>query len=140
MFDVVISNPPYISREAFRKETTRSVRNWEPKLALVPHKHPAKGLSTGVDPADIFYHRLLELHSQTFKSSVLLMEVGDKEQALRVVKMAIKFIGTSNHIEIWADNPGTDVLEDIYIDELKIPVRGTGAFRAVSLLKYSAPA
>ncbi len=35
-WDILISNPPYISPRGFAKQTSRSVRNWEPKLALVP--------------------------------------------------------------------------------------------------------
>lgn len=35
-WDIVVSNPPYISPASFLKETSRSVRNFEPRLALVP--------------------------------------------------------------------------------------------------------
>ena len=35
-WDIIISNPPYISPRGYVRETHRSVRNWEPKLALVP--------------------------------------------------------------------------------------------------------
>ena len=39
-WDILISNPPYISPKAFER-TARSVRNWEPLAALVPpHKQP----------------------------------------------------------------------------------------------------
>ncbi len=33
-FSIIISNPPYISSSSFAKETTHSVRLYEPKLAL----------------------------------------------------------------------------------------------------------
>jgi methylase of polypeptide subunit release factors len=136
-FDIIISNPPYISREAFRKETTRSVRNWEPKLALVPRKLPKEKRSKDIDPTDIFYHRLLVLHSDIFKSQVLLMEVGDEVQAIRVAKMAMGHCGASNHIEIWKDNPNVDILENIHTGGSRIPVRGSGSFRAVTLFRFS---
>jgi hypothetical protein len=35
-WDILISNPPYISPTGYWKTTTRSVRGFEPKLALVP--------------------------------------------------------------------------------------------------------
>jgi methylase of polypeptide subunit release factors len=135
--DIIVSNPPYISREAFRKETTRSVRNWEPTLALVPPKFPNEDLPEGVDHADIFYHRLLVLHSDTFNSQVLIMEVGDAAQARRVAKMAVDHYGMSNHVEIWKDNPNANLLENIRIGDFTVSVRGRGSFRAVALFRFS---
>jgi methylase of polypeptide subunit release factors len=35
-WDILISNPPYISPSAFNHTTTRSVKKYEPRLALVP--------------------------------------------------------------------------------------------------------
>ena len=142
--DVIISNPPYISQEAFRKETMRSVRNWEPKLALVPAELPRSELLLGVNAADIFYQRLLTLHSDVFKSRLLLMEVGDEAQAIRVAKMALNHCNppdaqttkTRNHVEIWKDSPEMDELEELNLGGNKILIRGSGNFRAV-LFYYS---
>ena len=134
--DIIISNPPYISQEAFKKETTRSVRNWEPKLALVPRKPPQSKHLKRVDAADIFYQRLLVLHTDTFRSQVLLMEVGDEEQAIRVAKMAMDHCGTRNHIEIWRENPDSGNLKMFQSAKIKIPVRGSGGFRTVALFKF----
>ena len=135
--DIIVSNPPYISRDAFRRETTRSVRNWEPMLALVPQKLPNKTQPKDVDAADIFYNRLLTLHSDVFKSHILLMEVGDEAQAIRVAKMAVDRYGTSSRVEVWRDDPGMESLEVILIGDSKIPVRGVGSFRAIALFRFS---
>jgi methylase of polypeptide subunit release factors len=150
--NIIIANPPYISQEAFETETTRSVRNWEPKLALVPEKRPIsdvfehppsevlKAVET-TDAADIFYQRLLVLHSDVFKSQVLLMEIGDDAQALRVAKTALAYCHSRttrkrNHVEVWRDSPDTGEYEELQIGEHMVPVRGSGAIRAVVLLKY----
>src|SRR5690606_11160420 len=55
-WDILVSNPPYVSPSAFWNTTTRSVRGFEPKLALVP---PAAGAGTAVEQGDEFYPRLL---------------------------------------------------------------------------------
>ena len=65
------------------------------------------------------------------------MEVGDEAQAIRVAKMAMSHCGASNHIEIWKDNPDVDILEDVRTGGSRIPVRGSGSFRAVALLRFS---
>lgn len=121
-WDLLTSNPPYISPRGFSVSTSRSVRNWEPKLALVPpvervdlhQRHfydhyypddenllplPKRGgagekkrteRGGGVEYAeeDIFYARLLEI-ARTYKPKRVLMEVGDMEQAKRVVGMVL---------------------------------------------------
>lgn len=141
--DVMISNPPYISEDGFNKETTRSVRNWEPRLALVPD--PSKldiiysdGNSRKVSPVkaeDAFYYRLLQFHS-ILKPKILVMEVGDEAQAKRVVQMATR---STDKIEIWRDWPDLYESENgreeyMLIDDLKVVVKGTGLVRAVILL------
>lgn len=83
-WDLIVSNPPYISPESFSKDTTRSVRNFEPKLALVPDDdllststsdpasasastslEPSNDMDTSLvsscQPEDIFYARILDL-------------------------------------------------------------------------------
>ncbi len=111
-FDVIISNPPYISQRQHQTETTRSVRNFEPIEALVPPPNSwyAKRVENRrmeeVDAEDLFYHRLLKLHSD-YVSRVLLMEVGDAAQAVRVAEMALNlpFMKSANRVEIWRDDP-----------------------------------
>jgi methylase of polypeptide subunit release factors len=136
--DIIISNPPYISRAKFNSETTRSVRNWEPKLALVPGprsllKHTQ---SYSISPEDIFYYQLLSTHRASF-SKVLLMEVGDEEQAIRVVKLALRLrLRLRNQIEIWRDSPDdvVDVVE-IEIGSQRVFMKGSGKVRAVVLFR-----
>ncbi|THV54287.1 hypothetical protein BGAL_0030g00190 [Botrytis galanthina] len=141
--DVIVSNPPYISEDGFNKGTTRSVRNWEPKLALVPdasrreitHTNGDYGNSSLFAVEDIFYHRLLRFHS-LLKSKILVMEIGDETQARRVAQMAI---GISDRIEIWRDWPdqhesGNEGAEYMLLDNYKIVVKGAGMVRAVVLL------
>jgi HemK-like putative methylase len=143
--DIIISNPPYISPAAFKKETSRSVRNWEPRLALVPEEirsalSLSKDTSTEKHPADIFYHHLIHFH-RCLKSKILVMEVGDAAQAMRVValQMAKRRL---NDIEIWRDWPdgqkADDEVDHIDIQGHRIEVKGTGSMRAV-VLYYAGP-
>jgi len=98
--DIVISNPPYISPNAFNTTTSRSVRNFEPKLALVPSTPvPVNDEAQG----DLFYPRLLEL-SEFVDADILLVEVSDMDQASRVVSMARERKRWQG-IEIWRDEP-----------------------------------
>jgi methylase of polypeptide subunit release factors len=137
--DIIISNPPYISKAKFNSETTRSVRNWEPKLALVPGKCSllTHTQSPSISPEDIFYYQLLSTHRTSF-SKVLLMEVGDEEQAIRVVKLALphRAIEFRNRIEIWRDWPD-DVVDmgEMEIDGHRIFIKGSGKVRAVVLFR-----
>ncbi|KAM3080889.1 hypothetical protein ACMFMG_004850 [Clarireedia jacksonii] len=140
--DIIISNPPYISHDAFNKETTRSVRNWEPRLALVPevsgvelyHLNDSNAEQAVIHPEDTFYHRLLHFY-ELLRSKILIMEVGDAAQAVRVVEMAMRRPGG---IEIWRDwpeghNDGDDELDYVYINGRRVDVKGTGKMRAVVL-------
>ncbi|KAJ5375361.1 hypothetical protein N7517_007367 [Penicillium concentricum] len=83
--DLLISNPPYISQTEFRNGTTaRSVRRFEPKLALVP---PYSGNEMeDCMPEDIFYHRILTLAFK-LKAKLTVLECGDSSQANRVVAL-----------------------------------------------------
>jgi methylase of polypeptide subunit release factors len=133
--DIIVSNPPYISRNSFDKEVKRSVRSFEPKLALVPEK--PKPSSYAYDEADIFYHRLLQLFCWHFKSRVLVMEIGDEEQARRVVSMAKDICGALCSIEIWRDYPANlSQTGELQVDDWIIPIRGSGNFRVVALYAF----
>ncbi|CAG8228854.1 unnamed protein product [Penicillium nalgiovense] len=83
--DLLISNPPYISQTEFRNGTTaRSVRRFEPKLALVP---PHEGSEVeDCMPEDIFYHRILTLAFK-LRAKLTVLECGDSHQANRVVAL-----------------------------------------------------
>ncbi|KAF2137335.1 uncharacterized protein K452DRAFT_302090 [Aplosporella prunicola CBS 121167] len=110
-WDVLISNPPYISPRHFVRTTARSVRNWEPKLALVPRS--ATG-SAGEDAdtavanddavADTFYPALLRA-ADGVGAKVALFEVADLEQGMRVAGM-VKRGGGWDGVEVWRDEPG----------------------------------
>ncbi|KAI1305636.1 S-adenosyl-L-methionine-dependent methyltransferase [Xylaria venustula] len=107
--DVLVSNPPYISQRGFRVDTARSVRNYEPKLALVPAgvslctpstpQAPARSSITPQTcaPEDIFYARLLEIADELC-SRIAAFEVGDTAQAIRVAEMAIARFQAPHHL------------------------------------------
>lgn len=129
-WDVVISNPPYISEAGFSRDTERSVRNWEPKLALVP---PSLGDGNSAVPRaeDIFYYSILNI-AQEVGSRIVLMEVGDTEQAVRVAEIAATN-GQWRAIEIWLDWPDQDAdgMQEIMAGTRKVLMRGSGQGRSV---------
>ncbi|KAJ5903714.1 hypothetical protein N7504_006097 [Penicillium tannophilum] len=85
--DLLISNPPYISTADFRNGTTsRSVRRFEPQLALVPPNTPQSEMPDGCNVEDVFYHRILTLFLQS-RAKLTVLECGDIMQARRVVAM-----------------------------------------------------
>ncbi|KGO63679.1 hypothetical protein PITC_072060 [Penicillium italicum] len=100
--DLLISNPPYISQLEFCNGTTaRSVRRFEPKLALVP-PHSGSGVEDCM-PEDIFYHRILTL-AYTLKAKLTVLECGDSHQAHRVVALHKRLASAeSGHFsaEVW---------------------------------------
>jgi len=127
--DILISNPPYISSKAFRTTTARSVRHFEPKLALVPPNRSISGTST--HNGDVFYPRLLEL-AERLQTQVVLFEVADLDQAKRVASMGFGQ-GIWTGVEIWRDEPGAQVArpEEVVIDGKVVKVRGVGNGRSV---------
>lgn len=70
--DVVVSNPPYISANGYARETLRSVRNWEPRLALEAD-----------NGGDVFYPRIGEI-AWGLDARAVMAEVGGWSQAERV--------------------------------------------------------
>lgn len=92
--EVVISNPPYISGESFNISTGRSVRNYEPKLALVPKD----------GNGDIFYPAIGRV-AERLGSQAVVAEVGGWEQASRV-KQEWEGSGTWEGVDIWKDFAG----------------------------------
>jgi methylase of polypeptide subunit release factors len=128
-YDVLISNPPYISSAAFRITTAASVRRYEPKLALVPPHSPAQHI---IEDGDAFYPKLFDI-ARLVNSKVVLFEVADMEQACRVAAMADKHWAS---VEIWRDDPGANVGETEYADvghgdRQRVRVRGQGNGRSV---------
>ncbi|OKL56919.1 hypothetical protein UA08_07872 [Talaromyces atroroseus] len=111
-WDVLISNPPYISPlNLVNGTTSRSVRRFEPVGALVPPVvdpsiWQALGLETIV-PEDIFYAKLLSLARQ-LDVKLAVLECGDLQQAQRVVDMAHELPGIAGdekeeYAYIWDD-------------------------------------
>lgn len=93
--DVIISNPPYVSPTAYSNGTTnRSVRRYEPELALVP---PA--IVSGVVRGDEFYAKIVEVAKYT-KAKLVVFEVGDPTQAQRVKKMMVDD-GWEGKMDVW---------------------------------------
>jgi hypothetical protein len=99
-WDILISNPPYISPAAYWKTTSRSVRHFEPKRALVP---PNKRGVPAEAQGDMFYPRILTI-AQKLEVKVVLLEVADLDQALRVGRFAGD-MGAFGGVEIWRDAP-----------------------------------
>ena len=115
------------------QETSRSVRNWEPRLALVPEID----CYDGVAPEDVFYRRLLDIHTRLSRSKVLIVEIGDDAQALRVAGMALEneLPSRRNTVEIWRDGPnamnGPKGFEEVIVGGVVVRVEGLGNMRAV---------
>ncbi|KAI3553548.1 HemK family methyltransferase [Colletotrichum abscissum] len=134
--DVLISNPPYISRKIWtygQGQMGYSVRKYEPKLALVPGEMVPT--YEGCDHADVFYARLLDIGSR-LRTRVLLFEVGDEEQALRVVKLVRRNDFTKHALcELWRDwpdlSPEEDEVSSFHVDGEMITVKGSGNVRSV---------
>jgi methylase of polypeptide subunit release factors len=131
-WDILISNPPYISPSAFAHTTTRSVKRYEPLLALVPSLPTSSSTPQDVDQAtqdqtqgDLFYPRLLSIAAD-LSVKVVFFEVADLEQAKRVAGMAEKQ-NIWNGVEIWRDDPSYGGMEM----ERNIKMMGTGNGRSV---------
>ncbi|RMZ78996.1 hypothetical protein DV737_g3646, partial [Chaetothyriales sp. CBS 132003] len=107
LYDVIISNPPYISPTDYAAggRVTRSVRDYEPLLALVP---PHMGDDQG-NRADIFYSRILHV-GRLARTRLICMEVGDAAQAARVARLAEQFSTDyagnveAQIVEVWCDD------------------------------------
>jgi len=100
-WDILISNPPYISPSNYWKTTIRSVRGYEPKLALVP---PAEARQDDTEQGDLFYPRLLRI-AQDVEAKVVLLEVADLAQALRIARL-VQALDIFDGVEIWREEPG----------------------------------
>ncbi|KAI3321828.1 hypothetical protein HD806DRAFT_502048 [Xylariaceae sp. AK1471] len=153
--DILVSNPPYISQRGFEVDTGRSVRNYEPKIALVPPSSSSSSSSSATAPCapeDVFYARLLEI-ADTLRPRIAVFEVGDMAQAKRVLQMALarsipqhsdpepgpdkRYERRWEVVEIWRDWPDCLPSEDeedmINVCGREVPVRGSGHGRVVFL-------
>lgn len=70
--DVVVANPPYISAGGYARETARSVRLWEPRLALEADQD-----------GDVFYPHIGRI-AWELGAAAVVAEVGGLAQAERV--------------------------------------------------------
>lgn len=122
-WDILISNPPYISPNAFNHTTTRSVRAFEPKTALVP---PAGSGISDVEQGDAFYPRLLKIANEV-EVQLCLFEVADLDQAIRVAHM-VRDSGSWDGVEIWRDCPelADESDEDCLHDGFEVIGQGNG--------------
>jgi methylase of polypeptide subunit release factors len=138
-YNIIISNPPYISREEYDTQIPHSVRDWEPELALVPTISPGAGNHSDVHPADIFYKVLILMYQTTWRRNVMLvLEIGDEEQAKRVIAMAILKFKVDDHsiVRVWRDSPDIRPSgEHLEVEGRKIPTEGQGNVRAVVLVR-----
>ncbi|KAL2129951.1 hypothetical protein VTI74DRAFT_7075 [Chaetomium olivicolor] len=134
--DLLVSNPPYISPSHYRTTTARSVRNYEPVLALVPSSlDPAVAQRYRCDPADVFYARILEL-SGVLRPRRVFVEVGGLEQAGRVVALAMGREDVNRvygRVEVWRDEPGLGGSKVEVVGGREVVVRGEGSGRGVYL-------
>lgn len=133
-WDMMISNPPYISPRSFSQDTSRSTRSYEPKIALVPPC--SQSLATKVDTASIdvsigdsFYPRLSEVAERS-NAKILLVEVADMAQARRIVAQWVER-RYWYQFEIWRDWPDKGVMSETLIGGASVKVIGHGHGRSV---------
>ncbi|KAL2816361.1 S-adenosyl-L-methionine-dependent methyltransferase [Aspergillus cavernicola] len=107
--DILISNPPYISpREYYHGTTARSVRIFEPKLALVPpvNLSPSMVQYRNIRREDLFYHHIAALIPR-LQVKLAVLECGSHSQAIRVAAMCKDVLGKCNStgsilVDIWS--------------------------------------
>lgn len=140
-WDVMVSNPPYISRHAWHYgggHIGYSVRKYEPSLALIPGDDipvPAQW-----EHEDVFYARLLDI-AWRFKSRVILLEVGDESQALRVISRLYQHkLSAKSHVQVWRDWPDLAPSGDEHAvlefttkngSRQTVPIKGGGNIRSI---------
>lgn len=122
-WDILISNPPYITPSGYWNTTMRSVRAFEPQLALVP---PPRIGQNDVDQGDLFYPRLLEI-ARDVEAKIVLLEVADLAQAQRVAKRA-QVLDIFDGIEIWRDDPASSATSS---EDSPFDIVGEGIARSV---------
>ena len=136
-FNIVVSNPPYISIPAFSRDTSRSARIFEPSNALVP---PDSVGITGERTGDLFYDHILRL-SWRARPQIVCMEVADLEQALRVMRAVKDMEAIDGSLweakQIWRDEidvQGNECSTEWNAD-VNAAIIGEGSGRAVVLAR-----
>lgn len=133
-WDMIISNPPYISPQSFGQDTSRSTRSYEPKIALVPSYSQSLAMeveaaSVDVSIGDSFYSKLLDVAERS-NAKILLVEVADMEQARRIVAKGIER-RYWYQFEIWKDRPDVTMFSETLIGGASVRVIGDGHGRSV---------
>lgn len=131
--DIFISNPPYISPRDYMRTTARSVRQFEPKLALVPpatNRGKEREIPSHDEWGDLFYHPLLNL-AERLSAKLILLEVANMAQAKRVVAMVLQRTTWNIGVEIWRDEPAKRHTEDLLLSGRAVNVIGEGNGRSV---------
>ena len=135
-WDILIVNPPYVSPRGFAKDTSLSVRRYEPRAALIPSKScvaagPPHTRGSDQDVGDAFYPRLLEISRQSM-AKLIVMEVADMDQAQRVACLALDQ-NPRARCAIWRDWPdqAPSRQEILRIRGKTVEVFGRGNGRAV---------
>lgn len=123
-WDVVISNPPYISALGYALKTEASVRKYEPVQALVPDLAPEDGSRDPLRTSgsgDQFYMPIIRI-ARDVQAKLIAMEVGDTEQATRVLsrlRQKLSFHDSTRAIEAWRDDGSVRRVFE------SVPVRGS---------------
>jgi methylase of polypeptide subunit release factors len=125
--DILISNPPYISHKDFRATTARSVRRYEPRMALLGTFSPSQ--SNDELDGDRFYPPIMTL-AQRLDARMVLCEVGNLDQAVRVAALLVNQ-RIWEDIEIWRDDPADPHETVMDIADCSVKVRGSGNGRSV---------
>ena len=116
-WDMVIANPPYVGPKDYEVggKTGSSVRDYEPKEALVPVGE-GRFRSAATLQADLFYLPLNRI-ARAVDAQLLVMEVGDSSQALRVGKQlvsaerqALNSGQYAKRLETWRDDETVRIL------------------------------
>ncbi|MCJ1322636.1 hypothetical protein MMC15_007985 [Xylographa vitiligo] len=140
-WDVLISNPPYISPSSFDTDTERSVRNYEPKLALVPPPPPGlreRLVSGEPDVAGDTFYRPLDKLARKGRAKIMVVEVAGTEQAMRTIRGIYEDgNGYWDGCEVWHDewdgrrpDEGASC-ENVGVEGLEVRHLGAGHGRAV---------
>ena len=147
-FNLIICNPPYIHTKD--PSVSRSVRKWEPSLALypLPRSTNTAPISSSQElrckDEDIFYHKALSLAMGDGTDKIVLMEVGSKDQAIRVVQLATHLgLPSSAIIQIWRDwpdqKPTSEEETSITVENTSYAVKGSGLYRSVVIRRFGEP-
>lgn len=137
--DFLVANPPYISPRGFNRDTSASVRRYEPRRALVPPNDvlgaPPSESATDKDQdiGDAFYPRLLDIADEV-SAKLVVLEVADMSQAKRVVALVLER-NPRAECEIWRDWPSQTASkhESIHVGGKLVRVVGQGNGRAVAI-------